>query len=195
MVYRYSSDDEFGAILMTESPIWRESLYFDQPFRDWVADNSAELLKARPEIRENGLWVVRWIYSTTRCSLNAWRAKEKQITIGFKAKAVGAGELGPDADWYESSSDSGWIHSQAQEGDRKVVFLGGLHFRYTKFARSGQHLKDDLKRPKWTFRGAGDRDSGLIIDCGGDGTYEITCTEVGKLDIPTMGGNASDDDF
>jgi len=193
VVYRYSSENESGAILMTESPVWRESLYYDQPFREWVARNSTTLLKARPEIREHGLWVVRWIYSTARCSLNAWTAKEKQITIGFKAKAVGAGELGPDADWYESSADSGWIHSQAEEGDRKVVFLGGLHFLFKRFSRSGQHLKDTSMAPKWTFRGANDQNIGIIVDLDGDESYEITYTEVGKLEIPA--GDISDNDF
>ena len=178
---------------MTESPVWRESLYFDRPFREWVAENSATLLNTRPELREHGLLVVRWIYSTARCSLNAWTAKEKQITIGFKAKVVGAGELGPDADWYESSADSGWIHSQAQEGDRKVVFLGGLHFRYTRFSRSGQHLRDNSKAPKWTFRGAKGHDSGIILDLNGDESYEITCTEVGNLETPA--GDISDNYF
>ena len=177
---------------MTESPIWRESLYFDRPFRKWVAENSAILLAVRPELREHGLWVVKWIYSTTECSLNVWTAKEKQITVGFKAKAVGAGELGPDADWYLSSTDSGWIHSQAQEGDRKVVFLGGLHFRYKRLARSGQHLKDTSKTPKWTFRGA-TGDESTVIDADADESYEIMCTEVGKLEIPAA--DESDNDF
>ena len=141
------------------------------------------LLGLRPELWEHGLWVVRWIYSTERCSLNAWTAEGKQITIGFKAKVVGAGELGPDADWYESSADSGWVHSQAPEGDRKVVFFGGLHFRYTRFSRSGQHLKNTSKAPKWIFRGDGDRDNAIIVELNGDESYEIVCTEVGKLDI------------
>jgi len=139
--------------------------------------------------------VVRWIYSTARCSLNAWTAREKQITIGFKARIVGAGELGPDADWYESSTDSGWIHSQAQQGDRKVVFMGGLHFKYKKFARSGSHLKDSAGRPKWTFCGANDLNTGTVIDLDGDESYQITCEEVGRLETPTDDGDRSDEDF
>ena len=180
---------------MTESPIWRESVYYDRPFREWVAENSVTLLEQRPEIREHGLWVVKWIYSTTRCSLNSWTSKDKQITVGFKAKFVPAGELGPDADWFESSMDSGWIHSQARPGDRKVVFLGGLHFRYKRLSRSRQHLKESSTTPKWTFRGSGDQDNGIVIDLNENESYEMTCTEVGKLETPQQGEEQSDDGY
>lgn len=99
---------------MTEPPILRQAVYHDQPFRDWVKTNSAKLLKTRPEIKEHGLWVVRWTYATRRSSLNAWTSKDKDVTIGFNAKFVGAGEVGPSGGWYESENDSGWMHAQAK---------------------------------------------------------------------------------
>ena len=173
---------------MTESPVWREALYYDQPFRDWVAANALTLLKLRPEIQEHGLWIVRWIYSTRKCALNAWTDKSKSITVGFKAKVVGAGELGPDAEWYESSHDSGWIHAQADEGDRKVVFFGGLHFRYSKLSRS--RLKDTSSSHKWTFRGADERDENIFVDGDDDEIYAISCTSAGKLDLQKEDDNS-----
>ena len=105
---------------------------------------------------------------------------------------VGAGELGPDADWYESSTDSGWIHSQAPQGDRKVVFLGGLHFQYRRFSVSGQHLKESST--KWTFRGADDDKSVHVVNVSDDESWEVTCTEVGKLNIPMDDEEGSDED-
>ena len=145
VAYRYSSETEFGGVLTTGSTFWRESIYFDPPSHKWAAKKLAILSNVRPALREHWLWVAKWPYFTARCSINTWTAKEKNITIGFKANVGGAGELDPDADSYESSADSGWIHSQTQGWDRKVVFFEGLQLRYTRFSRSGQHLKDASK--------------------------------------------------
>ena len=76
------------------------------------------------------------------------RLREREITLGFKANAVGVREIGPSAEWYESESDAGWMHSSAKvshlvrrrarilrltrlQGDeRKVVYFGGIYRQY-----------------------------------------------------------------
>ena len=118
---------------------------------------------------------------------------EIEIKVGVRDEQR-AREWGRTGVWRRKQACSQrWMHSQAQEGDRKIVFFGGLRFRYTRFSRSGQHLKDTSKAPKWTFRGDKDQDNGIIIDLDGDESYEITCTEVGKLEAPAEG--ISDNDF
>jgi hypothetical protein len=99
---------------MTEPKVWREGFYHDSPFESWVKKNCAAIIKNRPEVKDHGLWVVKWIYTTPKCSLNAWTNKSKSVTIGFKANAVGIGEFAPQGAWFEASTDGGWIHSTAK---------------------------------------------------------------------------------
>lgn len=113
-VYQFSSSSNFGAILMTEPNIWREGFYHDSQFEAWVKQNNAALFAMRPEIKEHGLWVVKWIYSTTKCSLNAWTSKEKILTVGFKTNAIAIGEAAPQGSWYESNIDGGWSQYTAK---------------------------------------------------------------------------------
>lgn len=114
-VYQLSSKSDFGAVLMTEPNLWREGYYHDSPFESWVRQNSEALARLRPEIKTYGLFVVKWTYTTKKCSLNAWTNKDKVVTVGFQAKAVSIGEVAPHGTWYESSSDGGWIESAATE--------------------------------------------------------------------------------
>ena len=98
---------------MTEPNVWREGYYHDSPFEAWVKQNSEKLLQIRPEIKDYGLWVVKWTYTTKSCALNAWTDKDKQVTLGFQVSAVNVGEAAPHGTWYQSTSDGGWIGSSA----------------------------------------------------------------------------------
>ena len=98
---------------MTEPNVWREGYYHDSPFEAWVKKNSKTLLRMRPEIKEHGLWVVKWTYTTKSCALNAWKDKDQLLTLGFQASAVNIGEAAPHGNWYQSSFDGGWVGSSA----------------------------------------------------------------------------------
>jgi hypothetical protein len=129
-VYQLSSKSDFGAVLMTEPNVWREGYYHDSPFESWVRQNSEILARLRPEIKVHGLFVVKWTYTTKKCSLNAWTNKDKVVTVGFQAKAVSIGEAAPHGNWYQASSDGGWIESAAVE-----VCHIALTMNFTKFSR------------------------------------------------------------
>ena len=98
---------------MTGPNIWREGYYHDAPFEACVKNNSKTLLQMRPEIVNYSLWVVKWTYTTKSCTLNAWMDKNKLFTMGFQASAVNIGEVAPHGNWYQSTSDGGWIGSSA----------------------------------------------------------------------------------
>ena len=85
--FKMSSSTDSGAILLTEPTIWREGFFHNHEFELWAKQNSEALLKARPEIREHGLWIVKWTYSTKKCSINAWVHQKKDVTVGFSTKA------------------------------------------------------------------------------------------------------------
>jgi hypothetical protein len=55
--------------------------------------------------------------------------------LGFSAKDVSGGEVGPAAQWYEAASDSDWSRYSATGDALRVVFIGGLRFRYTRLSK------------------------------------------------------------
>ncbi|PPR07967.1 hypothetical protein CVT24_002646 [Panaeolus cyanescens] len=177
-VFKYTSDLDTGAILLTESPITHERFYHESPFKNWIKKNSLNILKIWPEVRTYGLWVVTSTFATQRCAINLWSKKGQGLHVGFSADVAGLGEVGPEGEWYRSQTDEGWVEYGGKGKDRTVVFFGGLKFQYTWLMN--KQLKP-LKAPK--FRGAKDNgpvvkketvgvvddpedeDAGYIVDC------------------------------
>ncbi|KAF9892346.1 hypothetical protein FE257_002123 [Aspergillus nanangensis] len=134
-LYRYSSKDGFGAILMTQGPVVKDFVYGTTPFRVWCKDNSEVILRRWPDVRDRGLIIATSTYTTQRAMMNAWSDTEKEISVGFHAGVVEIGEIGPSSTWYTSNGDGGWVAAEAGEPDeRKVVFFGGLYFKYRRLA-------------------------------------------------------------
>jgi hypothetical protein len=134
-VYRYQSSTSNGAILMTSPPVVRQRYFYESPFRQWVQDNALRILEQRPEVRDHGLWIVTSTYGTKNCSLNVWSGRQKEVMLGFSAKDVSGGEVGPAAQWYEAASDSDWSRYSATGDALRIVFIGGLRFRYTRLSK------------------------------------------------------------
>ncbi|KAF9032346.1 hypothetical protein BJ165DRAFT_1358008 [Panaeolus papilionaceus] len=130
-VFKYTSDLDTGAILLTDPPITHERFYHESPFKQWVKQNSLTILKQWPEVKTYGLWVVTSTYSTQRCAINLWNKKGCGLHIGFSTDVAGLGELGPDGEWYRSSTEEGWMEYGGKGNDKTVVFFGGLKFQYT----------------------------------------------------------------
>jgi hypothetical protein len=107
-LYEFSSDQDFGAVLLTEAPVIREAIYGSASLRRWCRDNTAALLSEWPEIRERGLIIITSVYLTNRAVINAWQEKGKKIAIGFEASAVAAFELAPSGTWHSAASSQGW---------------------------------------------------------------------------------------
>ncbi|KAI9046057.1 uncharacterized protein KD926_006004 [Aspergillus affinis] len=134
-LYKYSTKDGFGAILMTEGPVVKEFIYGTTPFRQWCKANSETILRQWPDVRDRGLIIVTSAYTTKHAMINAWSETEKEIAVGFRAGVIEIGEVAPSTAWYTSNGDSGWVTSKAnQPNERKVVFFGGLYFKYRKLA-------------------------------------------------------------
>lgn len=134
-LYRYSSSDGFGAVLMTEGPVVKDFVYGTTPFRLWCKANSEAILRKWPDVKEHRLIIVTSVYTTRFAMINAGSGTEKEISIGFRAGTIQIGEVGPSSAWYTAQDDSGWVASEASEpNERKVVFFGGLYFRYRRLA-------------------------------------------------------------
>jgi hypothetical protein len=120
---------------MTSPPVVHQRYLYESPFRQWVQENALQIIEKRPEVTQHGLWVVTSTYGTKQCSLNVWTGKQKETMIGFTVGDVSGAEAGPAAQWYEAASDSDWSRYSADGKNLRVVFIGGLKFRYNKLSK------------------------------------------------------------
>ncbi|PLN86834.1 hypothetical protein BDW42DRAFT_157821 [Aspergillus taichungensis] len=203
-LYRYGNEGGFGAILMTQSPVTKEFVYGATAFRVWCKENSSTILRRWPDVRDRGLVIVTSTYATEFAMLNAWKDTAKELSVGFRAGVVGIGELGPSCTWYTAQGESGWVSVAAEDAEeRKVVFFGGLYFKYRRLGAMlpSSHVFSAGPVEKAKFR-AGDPDANefQIVDEREDGVYEVmvTAEEHGEMiDLPENEetGNVEYDDF
>ena len=113
-LYKFASSEAFGAILMTKTPVIRESLYGDTPFRLWCRENTPTILAKWQDVKTRGLILVTSTYSTSQADINAWRDGSKEVSIGFKTSVVDVLEIAPSSEWYTAASDGGWITSKSE---------------------------------------------------------------------------------
>ena len=113
-LYEFQTGEDFGAILMTKSPVVRRSLYGINSFKKWCRANASKLLAEWPEIKGNGLIIVTSTHVTERADINAWQDKSRKVFIGFDGSTTGLLEIGPSGGWHKAASDSGWISSESQ---------------------------------------------------------------------------------
>jgi hypothetical protein len=109
---KYSSSESFGAVLLTTAPVIKTFYYHDMPFIKWFEKNAAAIVRNHPEVKKHGLWIVTATCSTTKCALNAWTSKEKEVAVGFSGTASQLAGLDVSGSWYTSSDDGGWNYFQ-----------------------------------------------------------------------------------
>ena len=127
----YGTSADTGAVLITSAPVTRNGYHYHSPFQNWVKSNARALLNGPlgADIKENGLFVVTQTYATEKVALTAWRTAKSKAYFGFGVGATGLGELSPHVQWYTGRSESGWNVHEAEAGELKVVFVGGLAYR------------------------------------------------------------------
>ena len=127
----YGTSADTGAVLIAAAPVTRNGYHYQSPFREWVKSNARALLNGPlgPDIKENGLFVVTQTYATQKVALTAWKNAKSTAYFGFGVGATGLGELSPNVQWYTGHSESGWNVHEAEAGELKVVFVGGLAYR------------------------------------------------------------------
>ena len=178
---KYTSSSDFGAILMTDSPIEKKGYLYKSPFHDWVRDNLRQLLQKREtEIKEHGLWIIRWTYSTSKASINAWAGTDKKVVVGFQVSTFGT-DFGPKGEWHKGHADSSWDDYVPKEStDKLVVFAGALRYRYSKHLWTDAQLKEGEKK-KAPTRSGHYTDDPIPLD-GLNAGDAIVCDEIGVDD-------------
>jgi len=116
LVYEYKSSTDFGAVLITQNPVHRNAFYHESPFKRWVKDNADNLIKhrRREEIKNHGLTIVTDVYTSKKCSLNAWTDSSKAVRVGFSVNAMGQLNVGADGGWSVAESAGGWNHYEGE---------------------------------------------------------------------------------
>ncbi|KAF4987542.1 hypothetical protein FGRMN_10294 [Fusarium graminum] len=143
---KYSTTNEFGAVLVCENDVVSEGFDLRQPFNTWMEANVKALLKTYPDAKKNGLYAVTETYSSTDIHISAWDAKSNDSTVMFKVGMAGAGNIGPKASWVRGESSSGWTEWNDQ---KRVLFFTGVHMVTSLFGRAKRvksGLSDDVKK-------------------------------------------------
>lgn len=110
MTFNLESSIKSGAVLLCNTSVHRKGFAHREPLRDWGKANAKAILRNCGETWNRGFWVVKTTWTTADVWTNAWKDSQKQVTIGFKARAAAVGELAPHIEWSNTESGGGWIH-------------------------------------------------------------------------------------
>ncbi|KAH7174053.1 uncharacterized protein B0J16DRAFT_199755 [Fusarium flagelliforme] len=127
---KYSTSNEFGAVLVCENDVVSEGFDLRQPFATWLEQNAKSLFKDYPDAKRLGLYAVTWTYSSTDIHISAWDGESNDATVGFKVGFAGAGNVGPQTSWVRGQSSSGWSEWTDQ---KRVLFFTGVFMRTNLF--------------------------------------------------------------
>ena len=127
----YGTSSNFGAVLITSSPVTHNGFHYQSPFQEWVKENAKALLHGpiAADVKEHGLFVVTQSYAAEKVALTAWRNSRNKAYFGFGVGAMDLAEISPHVQWYTGKSESGWNIHAAEPGELKVVFAAGLAYR------------------------------------------------------------------
>ncbi|KAK5107390.1 hypothetical protein LTR62_001333 [Meristemomyces frigidus] len=199
--YKFSSSSDFGAVLMCSQPVQRETVYHPTRLLQWVKENARAILALYPDVQRHGFFLVTTTYHTTHAWINAWTSREKEVLVGFKARAVEVGEIAPSSQWYQSSHDSGWLSfdsevclptlltqldlvNKQKRDDGKVVFFGAIHFMPRTIPLPGRLLKV-VQQDHWrTFRDGHEKELDFAVESPiADTECQVECRIVGDLSM------------
>lgn len=106
---QYSTNADFGAVLMCDDDVISEGYNFRNPFLDWLKKNSKNLLADYPDLKKHGVCATTWTYSASDIHINAWTNSATILTIGFVVDAEPVAQWNSEMSWVRSRSSSGWM--------------------------------------------------------------------------------------
>lgn len=114
-LFQYEVSHDEGTILLTSSPVIKESLYHEEPFKQWVKHNARIIATVWPDVLTHGLYIVTSTHSTAEARMNILRSNTHRVAVGFNVGFTPVGEIAPTGTWYTASADSGWITVKADK--------------------------------------------------------------------------------
>ncbi|KAL6802263.1 hypothetical protein J3E68DRAFT_395675 [Trichoderma sp. SZMC 28012] len=151
MSMSYENTSDQGAILCTESPVTRHQIGDELSAVQWMAENTAEMMRRHKHIiKRHGVWIVTKTYSTRRCAITIMTSKSSTINISLDY-ANGLLTLTPHSTWTASSGNS---CTELHEDDNGVVvFISGVYFYRKLFRSKLGHFRDQEEQKDKIFRG------------------------------------------
>lgn len=95
MNYRRRQDSALGAVLSADAPTVHSSITDGKYLETWVRENEKVFPTIRPDVIEQGVWIVTSTYSTKKVSLQVWEDRESVVKSGFSA---GEEDVAPTAE-------------------------------------------------------------------------------------------------
>lgn len=114
----FSATSEFGAVLHCEKGVTESGFHHRKPFKDWALANAQAILTLCPDVKKRKVCVVASTFEAQEVDINAWSGKNKTVSMGFKAGATGAGEIGPSGQFVKIGSSSEWNHDALKVSTR-----------------------------------------------------------------------------
>lgn len=99
---------DFGAVLACPFKLQKEGFYEDRSWVSWAKGNARTIIRARPEVKQQGLWLVTTVDSTREALINVWGDKSNVVSIGFSAGMTGVAQVAPFVECTKSTSGSNW---------------------------------------------------------------------------------------
>ncbi|KPI41027.1 uncharacterized protein AB675_8078 [Cyphellophora attinorum] len=169
---RYTSDSQFGAMLVTQGPVRRHQCGKESDARNHVMNHRKELACNFPDVIEYGVCVVTKIWTSRKASTTAWSSGSKTKAVAFDVTVFDVGTMGggvqreivqhvgPDFRYWKGSAQ-----------DSCILGFGGLKFRYHKLICGilvFSELDPENDRTKWRtlrmFRKQSNRSEGDFKD-------------------------------
>lgn len=110
----FSTTKDFGAVLHCSGEVQERGFYHRHPFVSWAKANAGAILKACPDVKDQGVWVVMSTCETQKADINAWTGAQKTVSMGFTVGVPAAGEIGPSGEFVRNQSASGWNHYEVK---------------------------------------------------------------------------------
>ncbi|KAF4462337.1 hypothetical protein FALBO_10852 [Fusarium albosuccineum] len=129
---KYSTSNEFGAVLMFDSDVVVEGFDLRDPFRTWMQQNAKSLFEKYPDVKKHGLCAVTGTYSSNNIHISAWEGDNNSATVGFKGGMAGVANVGQHMSWIRGQSSAGW---SAWTDQKRVVFFTGVKMTMGFFGR------------------------------------------------------------
>ncbi|KAL7953690.1 hypothetical protein V8C34DRAFT_296338 [Trichoderma compactum] len=148
----FESTSDKGAVLATESPVLRHQIGDETSALQWMAENTAEMLRRHGSVvKKHGIWVVTKTYSTRRSAVAVMTQRSSKVEIGLGADVQGLLTLSPESSWTSSTGSSSMELHEDDNG--VVVFISGMYFS-KKLVRSRlSYVRDQQDQKGKILRG------------------------------------------
>ncbi|PVH86406.1 hypothetical protein DL98DRAFT_582971 [Cadophora sp. DSE1049] len=139
--------------------------------------NAKQILKAYPDVKKSGFFVVTSTWTTSSVSTTAWNNPSNQVEVGARVGVEGIGELGPSFEYFRTESSGSWVDADPERNN--VVFFGGLFFRYRHLHMGAK----EISQKEWESRSSENGSKTVILgDTESEPVYLVEASEVGDVD-------------